>query len=499
MRPNSPINLRASALPLRAAILVLALTAAVPCPGAFAQEAGNSAPEKTPLGLPLAPLWERDTGRVTLATWRAPLRADLVVLPYDTAVEALDPQSGVTRWHAELPFSPRSAAFHGDLVLVGGVARTAGGCDLIALAVADGSERYRLAVGGVFVAPIGIGTSAAARLVVASTHRLLAFDAASGAIVWQVDFPRLANGLPGGPGLSRPAWIGDLIVVGAGDGRLHAVSAGDGRRRWSTPVPRTLQSGVAATESRIVVTSGSYVIGFDTMGNERWRYATGGDADFATPVIAGGIVYSGTGTAGGVVALTADAGRLQWRVTLGAPVWTQPALARDHLVVGDLANNLTVLRRADGRQGWTVVRRTHGRHLSRGSGVRGRRRRSGNDGGHVSPLRWQLPWRMGRSRCPRLRRPNRSSSPPRIPSARRRASTSRPNAVPAHAGSGSAQFVRIADVQGRTVRILRAEPGASVTWDGRNQFAQRVAAGTYFLWMEGGAKAARAKVELLPD
>jgi PQQ-like domain len=498
MRPNSPKNLRAQAPSRRVAILVLAGLLLASGPGAMAQEAGDSAPEKTPLGLPLAPLWKRDTSPLALATWRAPLRADLVILPSDAGVEALDPQSGVTRWHAELPFSPRSAAFHGDLVLVGGVARTTGGCDLIALAVSDGRERYRLAAGGVFVAPIGIGTAAAARFVVASTHRLLAFDAASGTVLWQVDFPRLANGLPGGPGLSRPAWIGDLIVAGAGDGRLHAVSASDGTRRWSIPVPRTLQSGVAATENRIVVTSGSYVMGFDTLGNERWRYAISGDADFATPVIDGGIVYSGTGTNGAVVALSADSGRLQWRMPLGASVWTQPALARDHLVVGDLANQLTVLRRVDGQEAgrWSMGP-TGGIYLA-DPAFAGEVVGVGTTAGsyHLFAAASTSADDIAMPAPPAtqpllLAAPNPFRSTTRIHIAA--------EAMPAHAGSGSAQFVRIADVQGRTVRVLRAEPGSSVTWDGRNEVGQRVAARTYFLMMEGAAPAARAKVELLPD
>jgi outer membrane protein assembly factor BamB len=464
----------------------------------LAQDGGDSAPEKTPLGLPLAPLWKRDTSPLALATWRAPLRADLVILPSEGAVEALDPQTGATRWHAELPFSPRSAAFHGDQVLVGGVARTAGGCDLIALAASDGRERYRLAAGGVFVAPIGIGTAAAGRLVVASTHRLLAFDAANGTVLWQVDFPRLANGLPGGPGLSRPAWIGDLIVAGAGDGRLHAVSASDGTRRWSVPVPRTLQSGVAAAANRIVVMSGSYLIGFDALGHERWRYAVGGDADFATPVIDGGIVYSGTGTNGAVVALTADSGLLKWRTPLGASVWTQPALARDHLVVGDLANQLTVLRRVDGHEAgrWSMGP-TGGIYLADPAfagdvvGV-GTTAGSYHLFAAASTSAGDIPAPAPPATEPLLlAAPNPFRATTRIHIAA--------EAAASNASSGTAHVVRIADVQGRTVRILHAEPGSSITWDGRNEQAQRVAAGTYFVKMEGGALGARAKLELLPD
>jgi hypothetical protein len=349
----------------------------------------------------------------------------------------------------------------------------------------------------VFVAPIGIGTAAAGRLVVASTHRLLAFDAASGAILWQVDFPRLANGLPGGPGLSRPAWIGDLIVAGAGDGRLHAVSASDGTRRWSVLVPRTLQSGVAAAANRIVVTSGSYVIGFDTLGHERWRYGVGGDADFATPVIDGGIVYSGTGTNGAVVALNADSGRLTWRAPLGASVWTQPALARDHLVVGDLANQLTVLRRVDGHEAgrWSMGP-TGGIYLADPAfagdvvGV-GTTAGSYHLFAAATTSAGDIPVPAPPTTEPLLlAAPNPFRSTTRIHIAAEAAS-------PAH--SGTARVVRIADVQGRTVRILRAEPGTSVTWDGRNEQAQRVAAGTYFVKMEGGALGARAKLELLPD
>jgi hypothetical protein len=82
---------------------------------------------------------------------------------------------------------------------------------------------------------------------------------------------------------------------------------------------------------------------------------------------------------------------------------------------------------------------------------------------------------------------------------------------PAHAGAGctimanssrpAAGRLLVFDVRGRTVRMLRADPGAQgtavVAWDGRDSGGRPAASGTYFLRWDDGQSVAAGKITLI--
>jgi outer membrane protein assembly factor BamB len=296
------------------------------------------------LTLPLRALWRIEAGQAPLSAWRAPLVDGILILPSSEAVEAREALSGDVVWRHEVaPLSPRCAATLGDLVMVGGVAPD-GTPDLVALDRASGVQRFAIRLGGVFAAPVAVDGG----FVAASTHALGAFDT-QGTRLWQVDFPRTQDGLPGGPALARPALLGDLVIVGAADSRLHAYSLAAGHEVWSVELPRRLLAGGTSDDQQVVVATRDIILAFTADGRERWRHAITGDPAYASPVIADDVVYAATGTGASVLALTAEKGELIWQRSIGHDCYSRPALARDHVVVGDMANRLLVIERSTGR------------------------------------------------------------------------------------------------------------------------------------------------------
>ncbi len=486
LNPRAQIQRWSSRLTRLLAALGLATTVAEA--GPLPQSAGDPTRLPAPLALPLTALWQRETGALPLSTWRAPLTKDVLLLPSAHAVEAVDPRTGAVKWRAELPFSPRSATLDSGWLWVGGAADGSGAVDLVALVPETGSERCRLSAGGVFTAPIPWpGPSVAAspdRFLVASTHRLLAIAIPDGKIVWQVDFPRRADGFPGGPGLSSPALLGDLVVVGTADGFVHAFAASTGERRWAIALGRPIHSGVASDGRLAIFTAGSWLLACDASGRERWRQGLRGDASFATPVVDRGVVYVATGTGGAVIAVDAPTGRRLWRTALGAQVVSRPAIARDHVVVGDLSNQLSVLRQADG----AVVGQWS---LGEGGGIyrsdpifAGEVVGVGSTSGvfHVFAAAPVL------AAAPAVTPPLAAAPNPF------RATTTL--SISAAAAPAQGTSLQIYDVEGRLVRVLAHPTAGGVEWDGRNGAGVRVGAGTYFARLKGAPRG--IKIERLP-
>ncbi len=419
-----------------------------------------------------------EAGQAPLSTWRAPLTDGILVLPASDAVEARQVQDGDVVWRRGVaPLSPRCAMTCRDLVLVGGVSPT-GMPDLVALDRASGAPRFAIRLGGVFAAPIAVDWG----FIAASTHALAAFDTA-GSRLWQVDFPRTADGLPGGPALARPALLEDLVIAGAADGRLHAYALADGHEVWSVELPRRLLSGAASDGHQVVVATRDLIMAFDADGKERWRHPIAGDPAYASPVVAGGIVYAATGTGATVLALTAAGGDLLWQRPIGNDCYSQPALARDHIVVGDMANRLVVIERSTGRiVGENALAGTGGVYLSdpvladHVVGV-------GTADGTYHVLAPDAAAPPGPSTDHHLvTAPNPFTSEVRL--------------LEVPAGLAAGAELRVFDAAGHLRRRITVT-GTNAAWDGRDDNGRVVPAGIYFLRLSAGNNAAEGKVILI--
>lgn len=170
----------------------------------------------------------------------------------------------------------------------------------------------------------------------------------------------------GGAFPSAPAVDGDTVYVGAGDGRVYALSLADGKQRWSYDAGEEMGT-------RPVVAGGAvYVMSLqDTLfaldartGEWRWihrREAKGIDRGFtirgaARAVIQGGLVY-GAYSDGFVAALETATGQVRWERSVAPAgeytdvdgLWAEG----DRLYVAAYSGAVLALDAASGAQVWS--------------------------------------------------------------------------------------------------------------------------------------------------
>jgi outer membrane protein assembly factor BamB len=238
---------------------------------------------------------DRSVGPPTVARGRAvvPIHGVVSGEEYveEPAIVGYDVATGKRRWsvqppkrHSRIAVAERTVfALTGDFQASGVV---------LALSLADGSERWRVDVSGGFFVEPAIADGA---VLVGADDRLLALETDDGSERWSVDVHNV-NGV-----------AATASTAVAGGSSLHAVSLADGSERWTMPYPQDDGDG-----------SGSYV----------------------TPAIGGDTVYAGTdGFPGQLLALAIESGEEHWTASFPETV------VDGDMVVAGLAAQPTV---ADG-------------------------------------------------------------------------------------------------------------------------------------------------------
>ncbi|MGD8395520.1 MAG: PQQ-binding-like beta-propeller repeat protein [Candidatus Eiseniibacteriota bacterium] len=429
------------------------------------------------LTLPPRVIWHSSEGHVTLGSWHPAVADDRLVVPGRFAIEALALDDGQRLWSASLPTPPRVAMIdQGTLVAGGRVGLDPDGNalpDLHRIDPESGAVLWSRVVGGVFAAPLRRDD----RLVVASTHALVVLGADDGSETWRIDFPRDADGLPGGPAEAGPLLVGEQVVTGAGDLQLHAYALADGAPLWSVPLARRLYTKPATAAGLVVCPSGAALMAVEVAtGTVRWQVPLAGEPLLARPAIAGDTVYVSSGSGRTLVALALEDGAVRWETPLPAVCHTEPALTHTMLWIGDVDGRLLALDRRDGALLWQDT--LGGSYLS-DPVVAGERLVVGADGGELAVLASTVPSVSLLPGTPALRiGPNPAREQVRIQTAAGR--------------------IEIFDVQGRCVRVL-AGHGIPLAWDGRDAAGRRLASATYFIRVttaDGGAQHS-AKLQLL--
>jgi outer membrane protein assembly factor BamB len=110
-----------------------------------------------------------------------------------------------------------------------------------------------------------------------------------------------------GPIYAAPVIDGNLAYVGSLDSVLYAVDTGSGTVRWKFRTNGSIRSAVCIDKDRVFVNSGDgKLYGLEKYsGKVLWTFSTLGDRTYAlygyadyfrsSPVVAGGIVYFGSG------------------------------------------------------------------------------------------------------------------------------------------------------------------------------------------------------------
>ena len=253
---------------------------------------------------------------------------------------------------------------------------------LVALRLADGSERWRTHVGDYVTrtTPALSGNT----LFVAAGYALMAIDADTGRERWSVPL-RFA-------GSCSPVVDGELVYVATQEGYVSAFTVETGTEVWHYKSDNLLFGSPAVAEGVLVIADeGGVVMAIDARtGRELWQKSTGGEA-FTTPAIARGVAFVATnepsltafdlksgskrwsreiggesspaagdgmvflgGDDQSVRALDAATGETRWSSPLGYAIRSSVTFADDAVYIGS-GPTLTAIERHDGRTLWTHV------------------------------------------------------------------------------------------------------------------------------------------------
>jgi eukaryotic-like serine/threonine-protein kinase len=179
-----------------------------------------------------------------------------------------------------------------------------------------------------------------------------------------------------GPIVASPAYSGGMVYAASLSGHLYAIDSQTGREVWNFKSRMPIASSPAVVDGTVyfVSSAGSLAAIDAATGQAKWVYATEYERRFearnlhgyapaaqtipdawdmftSSPAVANGIVYFGSGD-GGVYAVDARSGLLQWKFTTGDVVHASPAVANGTVYVGSWDGNLYALDAATGQQRW---------------------------------------------------------------------------------------------------------------------------------------------------
>lgn len=139
----------------------------------------------------------------------------------------------------------------------------------------------------------------------------------------------------GSPIYSTPAVADGMIYVCTQDGYVKAYKESDQSAAWSRKYAGFYSSPAVVLGRLYVSTIDGYIICLDSVtGIELWTYYTG-STEMSSPVVEGGIVYTGSGFPNNkVMALSAYSGELQWETVLEQTVYSSPVIANGVLYIG---------------------------------------------------------------------------------------------------------------------------------------------------------------------
>lgn len=157
-----------------------------------------------------------------------------------------------------------------------------------------------------------------------------------------------------------------VIYVGSVDGKVHALSADDGRERWTWAGPHPLYGDALVTDDSVyVIDDANDLIRLDRAdGTLQWRLplrqasAEAGTTPAnetithrtATPIIdEKGILYAGS-IDRSIVAVRSWNGKILWRQPAPAPIYAALARQGDDLVAGCYDGTVLVLHRRKGKE-----------------------------------------------------------------------------------------------------------------------------------------------------
>ena len=176
--------------------------------------------------------------------------------------------------------------------------------------------------------------------------------------------------------ISSPTVVGDVVYVGSTDHHLYAIDRSSGTLKWKFESGSRINSSPAVADGTVYFASyDGFFYALDAAGGKlKWKFQTAGERRFtakhihgaqpatesmpdpfdfylSSPVVAGGVVYFGSGD-GNVYALDPNSGRVKWKFGTGDVVHASPALAEGTIFIGSWDHFLYALDAATGKEKW---------------------------------------------------------------------------------------------------------------------------------------------------
>jgi outer membrane protein assembly factor BamB len=212
---------------------------------------------------------------------------------------------------------------------------------LVALRIANGSERWRVHVGD-YVARTTPALSENT-LYVAAGYTLLSVDAETGRERWSVPL-RFA-------GSCSPVVDGDRVYVATQEGHISAFSTATGAEVWHYRNDNLLFGSPAVSDGVVVIADEAGVVtAIDALsGRELWQRPAGGEA-FTTPAIAKGVAFVAT-NAPSLSAFDLKTGTQLWRRDIGGE--SSPAATEGVVFLGGDDQSVRAIDAATGETRWS--------------------------------------------------------------------------------------------------------------------------------------------------
>jgi eukaryotic-like serine/threonine-protein kinase len=168
-----------------------------------------------------------------------------------------------------------------------------------------------------------------------------------GGLQWRV--------MTGGPVRATPAIAEGRVIVGSGDGKVHALDLRTGDRVWRHDAGNPVTSSAVVANGVVYFTTNDNVVHAIAAGTGEplWSTATGPDVPWdwghenadlwtSSPLIVDGRVIVGSGDAH-IYALDAATGSIAWRFRTGGRVRSSPAAYEGKVVAGSMDGSVYVL------------------------------------------------------------------------------------------------------------------------------------------------------------
>lgn len=301
-----------------------------------------------------APLWFRSLGTPLLD---APVVANgrIYLLASDGYLHVLNAQDGSEQWRLAVGGELTSSG----LALAQGLAYIAvAGHYIAAMDASNGHERWRFdTLGAVQVAPLVVGRIL---LVSSGANSLYCLNALTGEEYWAFHSEdALAEFWPTS---TTPVMADGMIYVALGAANeFNALNLRTGRKVWEMPLHERMTGGPMLDEVLgivYVVTWTGRVVALDShTGRLRWDYQLAGGSESSLALSQRlGMLFLG-GFDGYLYALDAKTGRLDWRMLMGSAITSAPVVvegAERDWVIGDTqSGDCMVLDAKDRRRLYT--------------------------------------------------------------------------------------------------------------------------------------------------